>query len=303
MNARDWTLIALLSVLWGGSFFFVEIAVQGISPLTVATGRVGLGAAALLLFVRLRGETMPVAWRAWMLFLVMGALNNVVPFTLIAWAQTEIASGLAAILNATTPLFTVVLAHVLTGDERMTLGKLAGVLIGLAGVAVLIGPQALRDFDVRDLAQVAVLGAAASYALAGIFGRRLKPYASPVAAAGMLAGSTVILLPVTLVLDQPFAMTIDGRGVFAMLGLALLSTALAYLIYFRVLATAGATNLLLVTFLIPITALALGTFILGEMLSWTAIAGMGLIFVGLAAVDGRVLRIFGQKSGQRRSSI
>ena len=303
MAIREWTLIALLSVLWGGSFFFVEVAVQHLSPILVSTGRVGLGAAALLFFVWMRGEVMPAAWRAWMLFFGMGLLNNVVPFTLIAWAQTEIASGLAAILNATTPLFTVVLAHVLTTDERMTSGKLAGVLIGLAGVVVLIGPQALRDFDGRDLAQLAVLAAAASYALAGLFGRQLKRYSSPVAAAGMLTGSTVFLLPVVLLIDAPFALHLDAGSVAAVVGLALLSTAFAYLIYFRVLATAGATNLLLVTFLIPVTALALGTLVLGEMLSLSAIIGMGLIFLGLAAVDGRALTFMGQWLGRRRPLI
>lgn len=290
MGAREWALILLLSVLWGGSFFFVEVALRDLSPLSVVTARVGFGAVALLMFVRLRGETMPTAWRDWMLFLVMGGLNNVIPFTLIAWAQTTIPSGLAAILNATTPLFTVILAHVLTTDERMTAGRLTGVLVGLAGVAVLIGPQALHGFDIRDLAQLAVLGGAASYALAGLYGRRLKGYSSPVAAAGMLTGATLFLAPLTLLLERPFGWDVTMQSGLAILGLGLLSTALAYLIYFRVLAAAGATNLLLVTFLIPVTALTLGIFFLGEAPSWTAYSGMSLIFLGLAAVDGRTFQ-------------
>ena len=289
MSSRDWLLLLVLSVLWGGSFFFVEVALDELGPLTVVTGRVGLAAAALIGLVYLGGGRMPHAPSLWGAFLVMGALNNLIPFSLIAWGQVHIDSGLASILNATTPLFTVILAHFLTAEERLTPGRLAGVLLGLSGVAVLIGPEALAGLGVAGLGQIAVLAAALSYAFAGIFGRRFKDLPPAVAAAGMLTATTVMILPLALVVERPWSLSLSGETWGATLGLALLSTAVAYQIYFRILASAGATNLLLVTFLIPVSALLLGVLVLGEQPDWTAFAGMALIFAGLAAVDGRLL--------------
>ena len=289
MTTGDWVLLVVLSVLWGGSFFFVELALGGLGPFTLVTGRVGLGALALLIFVYATGNRMPRSAGLWGAFLVMGALNNLIPFTLIAWGQVHIDSGLASILNATTPLFTVLLAHVLTRDERMNAGKVAGVLFGLAGVAVLIGPEALRGLGVAGLGQIAVLVASLSYGFAGIFGRRFKDIPSSVAATGMLTTSTLMVAPLALVLERPWTASPGPGALLAVVGLAILCTAVAYLLYFRILARAGATNLLLVTFLIPVSALVLGMAFLGERPGWIAFAGMALIFVGLAAVDGRVV--------------
>ncbi len=292
MSGRDWSLLVALSVLWGGSFFFSEVALAELGPLTVVLGRVGFAALALIGLSYLSGHRLPSAWGLWGAFLVMGALNNLIPFSLIVWGQVTIDSGLAAILNATTPLFAVVLAHVLTRDERMTRGRAAGVLLGLAGVAVLVGPEALGQFGAQGLAQLAVLGAAFSYACAGIYGRRFKDLPPLVAATGMVTCSAVLTLPLALVVERPWQMDPGALTWAALLGLALLSTALAYVIYFRILAAAGATNLLLVTFLIPVSALALGVTILGERPDAAAFAGLALIFAGLAAVDGRVFRLF-----------
>ncbi len=290
MGATEWTLLAILSLLWGGSFFFVEVALGELGPLSVVLGRVGIAAMVLLAVVHFGGKRMPTELGIWAAFLVMGGLNNLIPFTLITWGQTHIESGLASILNATTPLFTVVLAHVLTADERMTPNRVMGVLLGLGGVAVLMGPDGVQGFDIQGMGQVAVLGAALSYALAGLYGRRFREMAPSVAAAGMLTTTTVVMVPVVMVFE-PHAGAWPGATVWgALLGLAVLSTALAYLIYFRLLATAGATNLLLVTFLIPVSALALGIGVLGEEPTWTAFAGMALVFLGLAAVDGRLLK-------------
>ena len=291
MSASDWLLLVILSVLWGGSFFFVELALDGFGPFTLVTGRVGLGALALLIFVRATGNRMPREARPWVAFVIMGVLNNLIPFTLIAWGQVHIDSGLASILNATTPLFTVLLAHVLTRDERMTAGKLAGVLFGLAGVAVLIGPDALSGLGAQGLGQIAVLVASISYGFAGIFGRRFKDIPPSIAAAGMLTTSTFMVAPLAVLIERPWTASPGAGALLAVLGMAVLSTALAYLLYFRILARAGATNLLLVTFLIPVSALVLGIVFLGERLDWTAYAGMALIFLGLAAVDGRVVRL------------
>jgi drug/metabolite transporter (DMT)-like permease len=296
MSSRDWLLLLVLSVLWGGSFFFVEVALDDLGPLTVVAGRVGLAAGALIALVYLGGGRMPGEPRLWGAFLVMGALNNLIPFSLIAWGQVHIDSGLASILNATTPLFTVILAHFLTAEERLTPGRLAGVLLGLCGVAVLIGPDALSGLGVAGLGQIAVLVAALSYAFAGIFGRRFKDLPPAVAAAGMLTATTVMILPLALVVERPWTFSPSGATWSALLGLALLSTAVAYQIYFRILASAGATNLLLVTFLIPVSALLLGVVFLGERPDWTAFAGMALIFAGLGAVDGRLLSYLWRRS-------
>lgn len=295
ISASEWSMLAGLSVLWGGSFFFTGVALQALPLLTLVVLRVGLAALILNLVLPLAGLRLPRDRAAWVAFLGMGLLNNAVPFCLIVWGQTHIASGLAAILNATTPLFGVVVAHWLTTDERMTGNRLAGVLAGLAGVAAMVGPAALAGLGADLLAQVAVLGAALSYALAGVFGRRFGRMGVPplATAAGQVTASTLLLLPVALVLDRPWTLPMPSPPVWgAVLGIAALSTALAYVLYFRILATAGATNLMLVTLLIPVSAVLLGALGLGERLDPRHFLGMALIGVGLAAIDGRLLRVF-----------
>jgi drug/metabolite transporter (DMT)-like permease len=292
MAPIEWALLGTLSVLWGGTYLFAEVALQEIGPLILVLARVALAAVALVLVVYASGHRLPASFALWGAFFVMGILNNLIPFSLIFWGQTRISGGLAAILNATTPLFTVVIAHCLTRDEKMSANRLAGVLLGIAGVAITIGFDALRELGLHLLAQVAVLGAALSYALAGIFGRRFQDVPPIVSAAGQVTATTALIVPTLLVLDQPLApiaLTLETWG--AILGLALLSTALAYLIYFRLLASAGATNLLLVTFLIPVSATVLGASLLGEHLAMQHLAGMAMIGLGLATIDGRLLRI------------
>lgn len=288
MRPSDWLQLLLLSVLWGGSFFCVAIAVAELPPLTVAFARVGLAAAVMVAVVYISGDRLPIRLSDWTLLAGMGLLNNAIPFTAISWGQVHIDSGLASILNATTPFFTVLLAHVLTRDERVTPAKLFGVLIGLAGVVALIGPAALDGLGVDGLAQGAVLVGAMSYAFAGIHGKRLKHLSSSVAAAGMLIASTIILFPLTLVFDPPLAALPSARAFAAIVFMAVFSTGLAYILYFRILRAAGATNVLLVTFLVPVSALTLGILILDETLTWHAMLGMALVFAGLASVDGRV---------------
>ena len=309
MGPREWALLITLSLLWGGSFFFAEVALEALPPLSVVFARVAIGALALLALVRAAGLRLPRQPRLWLAFFVMGALNNLIPFSLIVWGQTEITGGLAAMLNATTPLFTVVLAHLLTRDERMTPAKLAGVAIGFLGVAVMIGPETLGGPGIALLAQLAVLGAALSYAFAGIYGRRFRETPPLITATGQVTAATLMLCPLALAVDQPWVLALPGPAsswaipweiLGALLGLGLLSTAAAYVIYFRILASAGATNLLLVTFLIPVSAILLGALVLSEQLTAAQLAGMGLIAVGLAAIDGRILRGFG--SGSRKSA-
>lgn len=293
MGTRQWALLGLLSVLWGGSFFFVEVAVTDLPPFTVVTLRVGLAALALWGVAAVRGTRPPRSRRVWAAFLGMGVLNNVVPFSLFAWGQTVIASGLASILNATTPLFTVVVAGLCLADERPGPLKLLGVAVGFAGTVVMIGGAFLGGLGGHVVAELACLGAALCYACAGVFGRRFKTMGLDplVAAAGQVTGSTLVLLPLTLALEAPWQLAAPPAMTWAaVLGLAGLSTALAYLIYFRLLATAGATNLLLVTFLIPVSAIGLGAMVLGERLAPIHILGMAIIGLGLSMIDGRPWR-------------
>jgi drug/metabolite transporter (DMT)-like permease len=292
MGTLEWLLLLTLSLLWGASFLFSEVALEEVPPFTLVLGRVGFAAIALLAVVYASGHRMPRGWAAWRPFLAMGALNNLIPFSLIIWGQTEITGGLASILNATTPLFTVLLAHFLTRDERITPCRLAGLALGIAGVVAMVGPAALHGLGVHLLAQIAVLGAALSYAFAGIYGRRFRDQPPLVLAAAQVSASTLMMLPVALLVDRPWTGPLPGVATWAaILGIAILGTALAYILYFRILATAGATNLLLVTFLIPVSAILLGTAILGERLDPAHFLGMALVGLGLAAIDGRLVNL------------
>ena len=299
MGTSEWAMLVALSILWGGSFFFTGVAVKELPPFTIVFLRVGLAAVILNIVIRLMGLRMPGEGRVWLAFFGMGFLNNALPFTLFVWSQTHIASGVASILNATTPLFTVIVAHLFTNDEKMTGNRLAGVLIGFLGVIAMIGPRALAELGasgaagqsaIATLAELACLAAALSYGFAGVFGRRFKRMgiAPLITATGQVTASSLMLLPVALLAEHPWTLPAPSpAAIGAILGIAALSTALAYVLYFRILATAGATNLLLVTFLIPVSALILGTLVLGEKLLATHLVGMALIGLGLAAIDGR----------------
>ena len=292
MTASDWALLAVLSIVWGGSFLFNGVAVRELPPLTIVALRVATAAMALLLVLRLTGVELPRNRQAWAAFLGMSILNNVIPFTLIVWGQSHIASGLASILNATTPLFTVIVAHYLTTDERLTGQKFAGVIVGFVGVAVMIGAAAFVSLDAGILAQLAVLGAALSYGFSGVFGRRFKTMGIPPLAttAGQVIASSAILLPTALIVDRPWTLAMPSTGaILSLAALGLVSTAFAYVIFFRLLARAGATNVGLVTFLIPVSAILLGVLILGETLAARHIVGMALIGGGLILIDGRVM--------------
>ncbi len=306
MSRYEWMLLIILSVVWGGSFFFVGVAVEALPPLTIVALRVSLASFALLAVVHFTGLSMPTNPKIWIAFIIMGILNNVIPFTLIVWGQTHIASGLASILNATTPIFTIVAAHFLTKDEKMTSRKIIGVIFGIAGVVIMLGHEALGGLGDSVFAQLAVLGGAISYSLAGIFGRRfaqsgIKPI---VTATGQVTASSLLLIPLAVFYDKPFTLPMPGLEVWlAVLGLALISTAFAYILYFRILSTAGATNLLLVTLLIPVSAILLGTAVLGEQLELKHMLGMGLISIGLLSIDGRVVKIVKSKVPNRKARL
>ena len=307
MSLIDWCLLLFLSLLWGASFFYAAVALRELPPFTIVLLRVAIAALVLHIVLRLVGVRFPWDSASWRAFFGMGLLNNAIPFSLIVWGQTHVASGLASILNATTPFFTVIVAHALTADERLSRNRLVGVLIGLAGVVVLIGPQALSGLGEDVAGQLAIVGAAISYAFAGVFGRRFRRMGIPpmATAAGQVTASSLLLLPIALLVDRPWQLAMPGTTVWlAILGMALLSTALGYIVYFRLLASAGAVNLLLVTFLIPPSAILLGVFLLGERLETTDFAGMALIGLGLAAIDGQLAALlpnFRARASERRA--
>jgi len=292
MNAREWGLLLLLALIWGSSFFFVAIALWELPPLTVVAMRVAIAAVVLHIVIRLMGIALPMTRAAWTSFLIMGIINNVIPFTLLTWGQMYVASGVASILNATTPIFTALIAHVATTDEKLTANRALGTVLGMVGVAVMIGGSNLSGMT-RDLAgELAILAAAISYGFSSVFARRFSAIGvSPLAGAtGLLTASSAMLVPAMLIVDQPWLRARPSLPVVAaILSSAVLTTTIAYLIYFRLVATAGATNLMLVTFLMPVTAITLGIVVLGEDLALRHIAGLALIALGLAAIDGRLI--------------
>jgi len=293
MTTCEWGLLAVLSVLWGGAFFLIEIALRDLPPFTIMILRVGGAALFLWAIVLVRGAGIPKGLGFWGVLTIMGVFNSALPFSLIGWGQIQITSGLSSILISMTPLFAVITAHFFTDDEGFTFTKGLGVLSGVVGAVVLIGPEFLDDIGTNLFAQLAVLGGAVSYSIAAVFGRRFgRKNVSPISvAAGQVTMAVVLLLPFVLIFDAPWTLDVPTlAGVSAVAGLALGSTGVAYLIYYRILATAGATNLMLVNFLAPVSALILGILVLGETLTTEQIIGMAFIALGLALIDGRVFR-------------
>ncbi len=293
MPFTQWLLLIFLSILWGGMFLFVNIAVQEVPVLTLVFTRVLLAAAALAPLLYAKRLRLPATLKAWQPFIVLSVLNNIIPFVLIARAQEDIAIGLASVLQATTPLFGVLLSHVFTDDEKMTSRRLAGVLIGVVGVAVLVGPEALFGRSNNLLGMVLMLGAACSYGGAGVWSRRFQDTPPLVTSTGLLICSTVVLFPLALGIDQPWRLAMpSGAAIASIISLALLSTALAYIVFFRIMAVSGPTNTWLVTLLNPISAIALGVTVLGEALLPRHIAGALVIAAALIVLDGRIFRMF-----------
>ncbi len=293
MTPLTWAMLVTLALLWGCTFFFNAIALPDIPPLSLIALRVGGATLVMWPILLMRGLAVPADRGSLGGLLIMGALNNALPFALIAWGQLSIAGGLAAVLIAMTPIFTVVAAHLMTDDERITPGRLAGVAAGLVGVVVLIGPAALRELGADLVAQLAVLAAAVSYAYSGVYARRFTRRGVPLLAiaTGQFTVATLILAPLALIVDRPWTLDMPGLAAWSgVAGLALSSTVIAYMLYFRILATAGATNLLLVNFLVPVSAILLGSLVLGEVLEAKHFAGMALIGLGLSCIDGALWR-------------
>jgi len=295
MSSRAWGELALLSLIWGGSFLSIRLALDEVPFVTSVAHRVFWAMLALWLYILLRRLPVPSSPKIWGAFLVMGILNNVIPFSLMAWGQLHIETGLTSILNATTAIFGVVVASVVLADERLTPRRAIGVILGFFGVATAIGLQNLAQFDIRSTAQLAVLGGTLSYAFAGAWARKTMAGLSPqVSAAGMLTGATVVMVPAALVIDGIPSADLSGTTIAAIAYYAIIATATAYLLYYRVLAMAGSGNLMLCTLLVAPVAIVLGALVLGEKLAPNAYAGFGLLALGLLIIDGRVLRMLGR---------
>lgn len=289
MTGRAWAEMILLGTIWGGSFLAIRVALDEITPLTSVAHRTGWAMLVLWGVVAVMRLPLPRDLRVWVGFLGMGLLNNVIPFGLMAWGQLHIETGLTSILNAATAIFGVIMAALFLADERMTPRKAIGVTLGFCGVATAIGLDNFRDFDLRSLAQLAIIAGTISYALAGVWARHfLDGLAPQVAAAGMLTGSTLITLPLAWIVDGPISLDLSPTTLAAIGYYAVIATAGAYLLYYRVLAIAGSGNLMLVTLLVAPVAITLGAVVRGETLSQNAFAGFALLALGLAILDGRI---------------
>ena len=293
MTGREWGVLLLLAVIWGGAFLFIGVAVRHVDPLTYVWLRLTIAAGAMWVFLKWKGQKLGLPREVWGSILLLALLNNALPFTLFGWGQTHIASGLASILNATTPIWGVLVAHLFTDDERMTPRKIAGVLLGFGGVATMIGPTLLANVGSDALAQLACIAASLCYAIAAVWARRFRRQGlSPMSVTtGQLTAGALMMMPMAMIIDQPWTQALPPISAWAAIAaLAVFCTALGYVLYFRLIDTAGATNALLVTLLVPPFAILFGSLFLNEVLAPQDFAGLALIGLGLAAIDGRLLR-------------
>ncbi len=292
MSLKNWVMLIFLSFLWGGSFFLIEVALKNFHVFQIVFFRVFFASIFIYVYLLYKKINIPLTLSLWGSFFIMGLLNNVIPFSFFTYAQTEISSSLASILNATTPIFTAIVAHMFTKDEKMDFSKVIGLILGWIGIIILLLPKV--DYSFKS-AQIFGLVAALSYAFAAVYGKRFKKLNPLVVAFGMLFCSSIILFILNFNDILMVKFVVNGSSAAVIL-LALFSTSLAYIIYFKILASSGATNLALVTFLIPITAITLGVFVLDESLSTNALIGMIIIFISLLVIDGRIVKKLKVKS-------
>ena len=291
MSRQAWILLTLLSFIWGASFLFIELALEVMGPVTLVFFRVLVGALCLLLYLRFRRKSLPMTPHFWAPVFMMGILNNVIPFSLISYGQVFITGGMASIVNANTAFFGVIVAALFIADERLKLRRVIGVMIGISGVVIVVGPQNLADFNPASVGQLAVVGATLSYALASVWAKlRLQGYDSELIACGTLSAATISIAPLMFWLEgmPHFTINMDLIGVF--IGLGAFGTAFAYLLYFKILNMTGASNLMLVTIIVPIFAVILDAMVLSQFISLADMVGFVIVAVGLAIMDGRLLR-------------
>ncbi|MFK7881948.1 DMT family transporter [Roseobacter sp.] len=289
ISSKTWAAMLLLALIWGASFVSIRIALDEVGPLTSVAHRTFWAMLVLWAVTFAMRLPLPREPKIWGAFLIMGLLNNVIPFTLMAWGQVHIESGLTSILNAATAIFGVLFAAVFFADERLSLRKIIGVSLGFLGVAMAIGLENLRNFDLRSLAQLAVLAGTVSYALAGVWARKTLSHLAPqVAAAGMLTASTLLTLPMAVLFEGPITLDLQPKSMLAIAYYSVVATAGAYLLYYYILSKAGSGNLLLVTLLIAPVAIILGAIVLSEALNPNAYTGFALLALGLIVLDGRL---------------
>ena len=289
ISPQAWAALFLLACIWGASFLSIKLALAEIGPLTVVAHRTGWAMLILWAYIILRRLPLPRAPRIWGAFLVMGLLNNVIPFSLMAWGQQHIETGLTSILNAGTAIFGVIAAAMFLADERLTARKAIGVALGFFGVATAIGLDAFRNLDIRSLGQIAVIAGTVSYALAGVWARKALSGLTPqVAAAGMVTGASLFSIPMAWAIEGPIRLDLQPQTWAAISYYAIVATAIAYLLYYRVLDMAGSGNLMLVTLLVAPVAIILGAVFLGEALPLRAYLGFGILACGLLILNGRL---------------
>lgn len=289
MGMIEWFYLIVLSVIWGSSFVFIEIALQSFSPFFAVFLRVFIGAIALTLILAAQGVFLPRDKKMWFLFLLMGVFQNALPFSLITWGQQYITAGLSSIFNGTTPFFAVILAHFFTKNEKATFAKVFGVLLGICGITVIIGPENLNSINWENLGSLAVLAAGFCYAVSLVVGVQFKGLNPGVIPAGMLWMASLIMLPIWLSEAEPLTGQLTVHSVGAVLALGVLCSAVAFILFYRILEKGGAMNTSLVTFLVPVSALFMAWLFLGETLNLMELSGIAIIFCGLIVVDGRLL--------------
>jgi drug/metabolite transporter (DMT)-like permease len=283
-HAIEFALLALLATLWGASYTFIKLGVASIPPVTLIAARTLIAGLLLLIIMRWRGLSLPMEAASWRRFLFQACLNSVIPFTLIAWAERSLDAGLATILNSTAPVFTFLLTFAITRHEPVGLRKLFGVLAGLAGICLIVGVQALGGLGEQFVAQMAVVVATICYAGAAIFSRGFRGLDPMAPAAGSLLCGATMLIPVSLVVDRPWTLAPSASSILALLGLAVFSTALAFVIYFRLIQTLGSVGTTAQAYLRVPIGVALGALFLGETLTPTAWIGLGCVVIGVAAM-------------------
>ncbi len=290
MQRLDWVLLAGLATLWGSSFLLMKIATTALPVFTVVLGRIGIAALLLLVLIHLRGLRLPRTLSFWAEMCVMGLLRAALPVSLFVWASTQIDSNVSGILNSTTPLFTAIIAHVFTTDEKLNRQRVIGIMCGMLGIVVLVGVDALAGLGQNVIGQLAVLCATCSYGLAGVYGRSLRKYPVLVTITGMLLMATLLILPIAIWQASQLTLSFTAQSTAAILTLATLNTAVAYVVWLTVVQRAGAYNASQVTFGIPFIAIVLGYLALDEQLGWNMLVGLLLVLFGLAVAQGRLRR-------------
>ncbi|NCB38377.1 MAG: DMT family transporter [Erysipelotrichia bacterium] len=303
MRTRDWLWMILLSVIWGSAFMFIKIALREMPPFWLIYVRLTIAAAVMVCICLLMKLPFPVGWRNWLSIGFLGVINTGLPFYLITWAQQHVDSSTASILNATSPVFVMILAHFWTDDEKLTTRKVVGVFAGISGIVVMVWSSLSNGIVLAGMAQMAILGATFNYAISGIYARRFRNISSTMVSAVSLLGAVLLLSPGLLSGGCPDLLSLAPLTWFAIAMLSIFCTGIAYIIYFRIIATAGATNAILVTLMIPVSALILGNIILGETLKANDIIGMLLIFSGLLIIDGRLLNALYAHAAPQKSNI